>query len=240
MAATASSSAAFTRLESLTVLLMLLLLVSLAWPVLAGQRARSERAVCSNNLRQVGQAFRIWASEHGDLNPWLLEYTGWLKHSKGGTRNHPLGQEAWLHFSWVSNELHTPAVLACPADASVRVATDFGAASGRGFLNRAFAGRAVSYVISAHSRYDDPQSLLSGDRNVRPSSLEGCSYNLVLPGWREGANPPSWTNALHGLSGNLLFSDGRVTEASGADLLSSVARSPNAFNTNVLHVFYPR
>src|SRR5437762_9809206 len=68
---TANTEQAFTRLELIIVLITLALLGAIALPVLAGNKARSEQALCFSNLRQIGHAFHLWASDHADRNPWF-------------------------------------------------------------------------------------------------------------------------------------------------------------------------
>lgn len=77
-----SSRSAFSRLELTMVLRCLELLLAVALPVFANIGPRSERIACLN-LRQIGRAFNVWASEHGGSNPWLLSVP------EGGTWGDP-------------------------------------------------------------------------------------------------------------------------------------------------------
>lgn len=219
---TARLSPAFTRLDLLASLGVLGLLICLALPGLATTKPRSERLICCNNLRQVAVACQGWADAHGDRNVWVAPYT------EGGTRNLPsgLGSLAWFQFSYLSNELATPALLACPSDAGTRVARDFSASPDGGYLHANYRNNAVSYFVGLHSFYESPRSILSGDRNIKPTQVGvSCSYGGVGP-VTIGLNLPDaalgWTNAIHGVTGNLLFTDGSVVEASSADLRHAV------------------
>src|SRR5689334_16625714 len=100
----------FARTDALALLGGLALLAILTTPLLAHNKTASQRAVCVNNLGLVGRAFSLWSTEHSDRLPMHLDYTA------GGTRNHPSGLQnnAWFQFAWVSNELATPRILACP------------------------------------------------------------------------------------------------------------------------------
>src|SRR5262245_54580224 len=102
----------FTRLELVFLLSALVLLGIVAIPALASTRPRSQQLVCLSNLSQIGQAYAVWGSDHADLYPFQLgpEF--------GGTRTpfNGLERNPWLQFSWISNELATPRVLACPSD----------------------------------------------------------------------------------------------------------------------------
>src|SRR5690349_16793977 len=176
----ANSEQAFTRLELVIVLITLALLAGIALPVLAGNKARSEQALCFSNLRQIGHAFHLWASDHADRNPWLTPT------QEGGTygTSFPLKNNAWFQMSWISNELITPKILVCPSDvgvgASRRMATNFVRTnSSGGFTALGFRDRALSYIISLHSIYDAPRSILSGDRHLKYDSIDqGCGTGV--------------------------------------------------------------
>src|ERR1043166_6712252 len=207
----ANSEQAFTRLELVIVLITLALLAGIALPVLGGNKARSEQALCFSNLRQIGHAFHLWASDHADRNPWLTPSR------EGGTyeSSSPLRNEVWFQMSWISNELVTPKILVCPSDVGVgaarRIATDFSSADG-GFLRLGFRSRSLSYVIGLHSFYDAPRSILSGDRHFRTDGITGGCPTGIGDAWLL-AYPNSstvWTNAIHHETGNLLFTDGSV------------------------------
>jgi hypothetical protein len=199
--------------------------------------------VCLNNLRQIGQAFNLWASQHGNLNPWWIRaitINPGVYDLDQGTSGHPLDRNLFIQYAWISNELSTPRILACPSDQRVKLATDWGA-SQKGFMFS--RDNSISYLLNLHSLYDDPQSLLSGDRNMR-STLTGatCSSGIadVVALSLLGPAARQWTNGLHGFEGNLLFTDGRVTETSNADIRAHITVTPNAFSTDNLHLLYPR
>src|SRR5262245_25725168 len=99
-----------TRVDLLALLAGVVLLGLVGVPVVANPRLRSDRVACSNNLRQVGMAMQVWGNDHGDLVPQEVPV------AEGGTRQHPLAVNAWLHFSWVSNELGNAQTLFCPSD----------------------------------------------------------------------------------------------------------------------------
>src|SRR5262245_8206916 len=71
---------AFTRLELVAVVCALALLAAVAVPVLAHTKPRADRLTCLNNLRLVGRAEHLWASDHRDQMPWRVDM------SEGGTQ----------------------------------------------------------------------------------------------------------------------------------------------------------
>jgi prepilin-type processing-associated H-X9-DG protein len=198
----------FTRLEACVVLAVLALLAAIAVPALAGTRSRSDRVVCANHLRQVGAAFLRWGHDHGDALPFEI------KVADGGTFAHPLSPNAWLHFSWISNELQNASVLACPSDATVRPARDFsGSAAAGGFLGPGYRNQAASYFLS-HQFAPSPSAILAGDRNIRRDQVTSCSRFISTVAISATPVPSTfgWEAGLHEKQGNLLFFDGRVAQ----------------------------
>src|SRR5205807_743242 len=120
-------------------------------------------------------------------------------------------------------ELGTPKILVCPADkipGNNRVIAGNWSASDpvSGYLTVGLRTRATSYTVGLDAFFDQPRSILSGDRNIRDSGLNGsCSsgvgdaHFLNLGSLSTGLG---WTNAIHFQSGNLLFYDGQVEQLS--------------------------
>jgi hypothetical protein len=189
---------------------VLALLAALVLPGMAGTRRGTDLAACVNNLRQIGRAYQVWASEHNDDAPYFLSM------AMGGIQQHPLSANAWFQFSWVSNQLVTPRVLACPSDTTRLVARDFGGSADGGFVSTGYRNNAVSYFVSPHGMRFQPGSFLSGDRNVRVGPLSGCSaISGAAYSVRLGSEPRfSWTNNLHGFWGTILTYDGQVRTVS--------------------------
>ena len=227
------SETAFTRLELLAVVLTAALLATVTLPALAGLRARSGTALCGNNLRQIGRALDMWSADHEGGRPWRVSA------SNGGTGGHPLIANPWLHFSWVSNQLATPRILACPADTDKRAATDFSGSPNGGFVNSGFRNNAVSYFIGSDVSVAAvlPQGILCQDRNVRVDTYGSCSIGVAnLPQLSRGSSLVAWTNGLHYPIGNVLLNDGRVVEAS-TDTLRQVVNTGD--DNGSVHLLQP-
>ena len=218
----------FTRLELVAVLLALLLVALVAWPALAGNRTRGDRIVCANNLRQVGAAFFIWANDRDDLMPFEVSI------ANGGTRIHPLAPNAWLHFSWISNELRSPKILFCPSDTGTP-ARDFTGDPASGYVHPNFANRATSYFLT-HQRTQGPTAVLAGDRNFYSVEQIGCSFfgtanRITWPGFR-------WLPSLHEGEGNILLADGQVLQTDTATLRVAIPRTGDDLGD--IHFVMPR
>jgi hypothetical protein len=204
----------------LVVLGTLALLVLLAVPVLANGKAASQRAVCASNLARIGRALALWGAERGDLYPWQVDAT------LGGTRNHPSGlnNNIWFQFAWVSNELGTPKILACPSDRFASVAQDFGLAPG-GLLNVSNRNNAISYTVS-HPFPEDGRLILSSDRSVSlDGGLSGSCGIFGNPVFASNFGSNSfWLDFMHVKSGNLLFNDGSVEQTDNEGLRTAMSR----------------
>jgi hypothetical protein len=121
---------------------------------------------------------------------------------------------AWFEFAFLSNQLVTPRILACPSDVGVKRAIQFGGSTNGGYDALAFRGLATSYVIGMESVADMPHSWVSGDRNLTvqsgfgscPSRVNNLS-SIIIAG---GGFANRWTNAVHGEFGHMLLMDGSV------------------------------
>ena len=234
----ARQETAFTRLELLAVLAVLVLLAGVVLPALAQGKPRSQQAICFNNLRAVGQAVLLFNVEHNQLDPWQ-EFA-----SNGGTRNHPtaLNNNAWFQFAWLSNGLASPKVLACPSDAQARPAKDFSFSPDGGLLHGSYQNNAISYFFGLDSSALNPNSVLSGDRNMAPGGGlgGGCSSGIspVADYSATRGVPIRWGPALHGPVGNILLHDGRVERTSNSTVNEFFKSGTN--DNGSIHFTFPR
>ncbi|MBC8244651.1 MAG: hypothetical protein H8E20_09675 [Verrucomicrobia bacterium] len=95
-------------------------------PALAKAKAKAQRISCINNLKQIGIATRIYATDNQDRFPWQVAQAegGSAEFAKRSNTDAVLdsnGQpifdaNAWRHFQALSNELQNPKILRCPRD----------------------------------------------------------------------------------------------------------------------------
>jgi hypothetical protein len=124
-AAPGMSGGAIAGLVCACLLVPILILTGMLLPALTRAKGRAQRINCVNNLKQIGLAFRTWELDNNEQFPFNVST------NKGGTLELCLpgedgfDQNSWLHFQVMSNELSTPKILLCPADATKQAASDF-------------------------------------------------------------------------------------------------------------------
>ena len=241
----------FTRGDLVGCVGAIALLATIAISVMGTGAERNDAAVCANNLRQIGRAFQMWASDHGGQNPW------WTHYSDGGsfmTSGAPpvfnvpglgpvptaLRNNTWVQFGFVGQELQNAALLVCPADLSRSRARTFSNNPTNGFFSANFQHRANSYIIGTHAVLQVPSSMLSGDRSLKEHYVSSsCSANVGVASGISMVPPsaPGWTSDLHPDGGNLLANDGRVAFISAAGQVPYFAPGPEENGT--IHFLKP-
>lgn len=229
---------AFTRVELLSVIVVLALLAATVLPMLAGSKRVSERVACVSNLERIGQATLAWVGDHGDERPPFL-----VSATEGGLQSHPLRQNAYFSFIILSNYLDTPRHLVCPADE-----VTFGAPDWAQFDTPLYRANALSYFIGTDAEVRLPKSLLAGDRHILNGFSQNCGTaqvkSLGLPSRMYNAAVHAqlrWDEqAIHGATGNVLCADGQVVQASSAGLRTLLNNQLYGDLNGSNHVLPPR
>lgn len=189
----------FTRLDVAATIAAISLLLFLMLPLLANSRQTSLDAVCNNNLKRIGQAFHMWANDHGDRFPFYVPVQeGGLQGSNNPLQAYQIGHQ----FVVLSNELRHVSVLNCPADTRPRARSFNDLLSLSGFTY-------LSYFL-AHGRYGLGSEILSGDRNVTGTVLSGPNCTYFQSSSRLPPLTAGWNLALHSGMGHLLLTGGEV------------------------------
>ncbi len=184
-----AGSRAFTLLEMFIVISVIAVMAMLLLPALIQPHRGYHGPNCTNNLKQVGLAFRMWSDDNG---VYPMQY----KTNDFDGPSFALEQKMYVYFQAMSNELNTPKIVACPTDSSRTPATNF---------SSDFGNSRVSYFAGMNATEMKPNMFLSGDRHID----NGLPIRNGLMDLRTNQTV-TWTKNYHDSQGNILFADGSV------------------------------
>jgi prepilin-type processing-associated H-X9-DG protein len=220
---------AFTLIELLVIIAMVAILAASLLPALALARPKAQHLTCSNNLKQVGMAFRTFAIDNDGHMPQTLSMAvGGNMDTDVGVRmmsgNQALSRGVSKMFLTMSNELSTPKILFCPAEWETsmrRASTSFapsniGTANGIPYTN----DMNVSYFVGVDTQEAYPRMFLTGDHNLGgnanpPTVAFQSGAANQMPFVSLGTNftinlGPAFLNNQHAGQGNVGLTDGSV------------------------------
>ncbi|HUS36706.1 MAG TPA: type II secretion system protein [Verrucomicrobiae bacterium] len=226
-----SSAAAFTLIELLVVIAIIAILAGMLLPALGRAKAKAQRITCVNNFKQIGVGLLLWADDHDGKFPWKIDQT------QGGSQpNGTDNAKVNLHFSIVSNQLHTTKILLCPTDTRRVAATNFAT----------IALTNVSYTLANEADEKRPRMMLASERNMTGFDFTDLPDNIncfILTSAESGARTAKWRRgSCHGVNaGTALLCDGSVQQLNDARLAQMLQSYDPAKETDegTLQFFFP-
>lgn len=208
----ADSRDSFTLIELLVVIAIIGILAALLLPALAGSKQRAQRLACSNNLRQLDIAWRLYTGDHNDevpLNNWQL--SGITSRSLPGSwvvGNAILNTDpATITSGTLYPYLSTLAVYRCPSDLAQSVPIH----KLRNYSLSCYLGSPAADTVNWNIH---PVSKASQIRNssealtfIDESDLTIDDGHFLYPQTNSYFNLPTWRHE-HGA--NLAFADGHT------------------------------
>jgi hypothetical protein len=163
---------------------------------------------CTNNIKQIGLAARIFASDNGG------RFSMEIPVNDGGTKEFARFGVVVPHFLVISNELTVPKLLICPSDTRP-------AASNFDQLR----DWNISYFVGLDAHETNPKSLLTGDRNITNGSSGKDRILFLTTNQSVG-----WTKEIHQHAGNVALGDDSVQQVDSAGLQQLLHDSGAATN----------
>ena len=126
---------------------------------------------------------------------------------------------AYVLWRTMSNQLSSPKVLHCPADAGHIAATNF---------SIGFSDANISYFVNLDVAETYPQMILDGDSNLQ---VNGKPVQPGILDFRTVTNI-AWTKDRHNRVGNIGMADGSVQQTTSGSLNSAFGSCTNGVPTN--------
>ncbi len=243
---------AFTLTELLVVVVTIGLLVAAIVPAYSTAKAKSDRIWCINFQKQMGTAFRVFASDNGDRYPLQTKTNAYIVPTGAtATQVNSAAAEPWQIAQCLWNELQTPRVLLCLSDRErtpFKRVEDFNGFAGKtgsvttaSLAHPANQNNAVSYAFAVAADESRPIGVLIVDRNVNNVGLAGAGVatNVALTRSRvflnatPGPTQAVWVKGtpIHDLQGNVTFADGSVQQATAEVLRQSFENAAKSYGT---------
>ncbi len=221
------TSCAFTLVELLTVIAIIGILTTIIIPVAGRAREAARNVQCKSNLRQLGEAFFLWAHDNKDYYPPTHSKNTSIDKGLYGQWTNLIAQYVptkWLDESWGKT---TTGVYMCPT-AKAR-GLDYAAAYGTNYRHispaRDMQSTGYAGLVRLANLTRPSQIWMLGDAEVFQYSTFGGkngSYNAAAcpkcPGVNWDGSGTKRASDRHGGKVNICFADGHVGVMNWQDL----------------------
>jgi type II secretory pathway pseudopilin PulG len=220
---------AVTLIEVAVIVAILVLLLGMLLPRLARGERTAKRDRCVNNLKNIGLAYRVFSTDHGDKYPMQLSVT-----NGGSLEFREEVTSIWRRYFSLSNELGTAKILVCPKDKERMEASVFGTnrpfGEGASSLRAFNTNRNISYFVGLDADETRPNMLLTGDRwltNGPPVLFRFGQATIGSLGTNQThySRGAGWHAPLHGAGGQVAQGDGSVQQYTSAGLRDALRNS---------------
>ena len=200
--ATRPKQVAFTLVELLIVIVILVVLVGMLLPI-RRSKPRAPLVICMSNQKQVALAATVYAMDHSDRFPWA---------TFDPSRAESFSETAPGLFTPLK-KFAGPKIFVCPTDTK------------RSPTTNTLQSTNLSYFLNLSSRLNATNQVLLGDRHL---ALNGVAVGPGQVAVRAGASL-DWTRELHprkdkNTQGIMAFTDGH------AEVVRGGATVPAAFD----------
>ena len=241
---------AFTLVELLVVIGIILILASLLFPAFSKIQDNANATKCASNLRQIGIAMFSFAGDNGGLFPCsgnTISYTG----TDGTTKQGPWTKqlEKYLGTSYLVNNPTKTSVFTCPTTSilypNMKYFSYFNGAHAAYFdYSQAQPTTTMVFAPLRQALIQFPSKhILAGDiaSNAFPGSPP--TGDADKDDFSSSGGGPAFTGnvaKMHGGKSNILFADGHVAAFSTFDYSKPVGTAKTDSDSRSLTVWYDR
>ena len=181
---------------------------------LSNQTKYAKQATCVRNLKELYLGFRM-CGEASDRDPPVSRtlYVAGIRHQL----DHVMSNLVVYSLQSAEDCLPPPKFLICPSDSR---------AASQDFTN--LSNENISYFLGVDMDDTFPESIVAGDRNIH---LNPTPKGNV---WTLGTNKDvSWSKSMHGSKGNIVRTDGTVTNTDTPQLKALLVNSDRVGSNRV-------